>query len=167
MHLTPIRFAAFALMLAASSACGQVTGLSDDYLYDLEAGASSVDGGSDGGAPRTDAGDSAVDTGVDANNTCSSSQTVATGQRLSAYNGTTACKTCLAASCCNEVDSCSVHVDCNDVLSCKLDCTEKSSAIQRSDCFKTCTLSSGAQSPQYQSTVGRCAPASCNKECGF
>jgi len=168
MYFTPIRLAALALpAVLAVAACGQVTGLSDDYTYDLEGGAATGDGGAADGA-TTDAttGDGATDAGADATNKCSTNQTVKAAQKLQNYNGTQLCKTCLAGSCCNDVDTCSANSDCNHVFSCKLDCTEKSLS-ERSQCFKSCTVSGGGTGPVYQSTIGACAPAACTKECGL
>ena len=174
MYLTPHRVASFALgvlaLAMATGGCGQVTGLSDDYVYDLEGGASSGDGGGSGdGATKTDAPtttESGTDGGVNPINKCSNSQSVRAGQKLAPYNGTAVCKSCLATSCCNDVETCTANADCNHVFSCKLDCTEKSAA-DRSQCFKSCSLNGGAPSPVYQSTIGACGPAACTKECGL
>jgi hypothetical protein len=168
MYLTPIRVTALALIgLVSVAACGQVTGLSNDYQYDLEGGAA-ADGAADGAkTDGTTTGDGATDaaTGTDATNKCSTSQTVKANQRLQQYNGTELCKTCLATSCCNDVDTCASNGDCNHVFSCKLDCTEKP-PVERTQCFKSCTVN-GGPSPLYQTTVGACAPAACSTQCGL
>ena len=173
MYYTPLTAALLTLpiMLAVAGGCGQVTGLSDDYQYDLEGGTTSVDGGGGGGtdgAAKTDAPTTAeggTDSGVDPINKCSNSQSVKAGQRLNNYNGAPLCKSCLATSCCNDVETCAANADCNHVFSCKLDCTDKP-AEQRTQCFKTCTVN-GGPSPLYQTTIGACGPAACTKECGL
>jgi len=168
MYLTPIRIAALTLpAVLALAACGQVTGLSDDYQYDLEGGAAATTDGSVDGA-KTDSAtrDGATDAGVDATNKCSAGQTLKASQKMEGLNGSQLCKTCLAGSCCNDVDTCSSNADCNHVFSCKLDCTEKSAA-ERTQCFKSCTISGGGPSPIYQATVGVCGAAACTKECGL
>lgn len=163
MHLTPIRVGALAVALVA---CGQVTGLSDDYEFDL------VDGGSsatpDGGADATKAdgsADGATDAAADASKQCTPAQALKTAQKLSSINGSQACKTCLATGCCMDVDTCTNNTDCSHVLDCKLDCTTKQ-GNQRFECFKGCTVS-GTTPPLYTNGVGACATASCKQECGL
>jgi hypothetical protein len=168
MYLTPIRAVLGLSIVLAASACGQLTGLSDDYQYDLEGGAASGDsGGAGDGATKPDAPtttEGGTDSGLDASNKCSPNQAFKTGQKLGTYSGTTVCKSCLATSCCNDVDTCTASADCNHVFSCKLDCTLKSG--DKTSCFKSCTLNGGL-SPEYQATVGSCAPAACSNPCGL
>jgi hypothetical protein len=166
MYLTPIRLAVVALPAAlVIAACGQVTGLSDNYTYDLEGGATATDGGGDGAKTDATTGDGATDAGVDAANKCSAAQTLKATDKMSGFNGTDICKACLATSCCTDVDTCSLNQDCTRVFSCKLDCTDKAPA-ERTQCFKSCT-SGGGQSPVYTGTVGQCGPAACASQCGL
>jgi hypothetical protein len=169
MYLTRVRLLTLAVPVAlAVAACGQVTGLSDDYTYDLEAGAAAADGATTDAAKADGAtGDGATDAGVDATNKCTTAQTVATAKKLNnGFNGTQLCKTCLATSCCSDVDTCTANGDCNHVLGCKLDCTEKQAA-ERNACFKMCTLAGNTQSTVFQSTVAPCAAAACTSQCGL
>lgn len=171
MHLTPIRLTRLAPLALATAlvvgACGQVTGLSDDYTYDLEGGAT-ADGASEGATTGDGAatGDGASDAAADATNKCTTAQTVNATKKLQNYNGTVLCKTCLASGCCNDVDTCSNNSDCSRVLSCKLDCTEKQLS-ERTQCFKACATSGGGASSVYQTTVGVCGPTVCKQECGL
>jgi hypothetical protein len=153
--------------MLAIAACGQVTGLSDDYTYDLEGGAATADGGGDSAKTDGPTGDGATDAGFDATNKCTTAQTLATSKKLNNnFNGTQLCKTCLATSCCNDVDTCTATQECNRVLACKLDCTEKQPG-ERPACFKACTLGGSTPSPVFQSGVAMCAAAACARECAF
>lgn len=168
MYLTPIRIVALALpavLVLVLAACGQVTGLSDDYQYDLEGGAKTDGATGDGAKTDGATSDGATDAGVDATNKCSAGQTLKASQKMDGLNGSQLCKTCLAGSCCNDIDTCTSNPDCNHVFSCKLDCTEKPTS-ERTQCFKSCTIS-GGPSPVYQATIGACGAAACTKECGL
>ncbi len=167
MHLTPIRLSALALATALLvGACGQVTGLSDDYTYDLEGGATG-DGSSEGATTGDGAasGDGSSDAARDAANKCTTAQTLATTQTLQSYNGTTICNTCLARACCTDVDTCSLNQECDKVLGCKLDCTQGAPG-DRAQCLKSCT-SSGNPNSLFTTTVGACSGAACRQECGL
>jgi hypothetical protein len=176
MQLTPIRFATFALavplaLVVGTGACGQVTGLSNDYLFDLQ-----EDGGAAGDAkgdaattdgPKSDApSDAPGDTAVDAA-TCSTGQAGSIELRLMQINGAMACKDCLANDCCTDVDTCLNVQECRRALSCRLDCTTRS-GTDKHDCFNTCNSNSGGNStpPSYTNGVGACA-ASCSTTCAF
>lgn len=165
MHLTRTRLAAVALVSAlALAACGQVTGLSDDYTYDLEGGASAD--GAAGDATKSDGATEAGDAGVDATNKCTTAQTVAAAKKLNTggLNGTQICKSCLAASCCTDIDTCTTNPDCTRTLGCKLDCTEKQPS-ERPGCFKSC--SGGTPSTVFQSGIAQCSAGACATQCGF
>lgn len=167
MHLTPIWLSALALATAlVVGACGQVTGLSDDYTYDLEGGATG-DGASDGATTADGAatGDGASDAARDAANRCTTVQTLKATQTLANYNGTMTCNTCLARSCCTDVDTCSVNQECDKALGCKLDCTQ-GPASDRTQCFKSCP-GSGSPNSLFTTTVGACSASACKQECGL
>lgn len=158
MYLTPIRIIALALpAVLALAACGQVTGLSDDYQYDLVDGGTSPEGAADGAATDGPA-------AADAAKQCTPAQTLSAAKRLNQDNGTQLCKTCLASSCCIDVDTCAANNECSRLLSCKVDCTEKTGA-DRTQCLKSCN--SNSTSALFNAGVGACAAAACSKECAF
>jgi hypothetical protein len=167
MQSTPIRIGILALpVLVAAAACGQVTGLSNDYTYDLEGGASAADGATGDGATTDGTAGEGGDSGApDATNKCSQSDSFKAAQRLSQFNGTQVCKTCLASSCCTDVDTCTSNGDCDHVLSCELDCTEKPVG-QRSECFKQCTVN-GGKPAVFTNGVLACASGACSNPCGL
>lgn len=180
MHLTPIRIAptlsaigalgAFCALVVGAGACGQVTGLSNDYLFDLQedggtardasgGDATTVEGGSKTDAPA----DAPTDTGAGADAaTCSAAQAQSTQLRMTQLNGSTGCKQCLASDCCTTVDSCLNVSECKRALSCRLDCTTMS-GIDRHTCFNACNSNSGGNTTpeSYTSGVGACAASAC------
>ncbi|MDB4935499.1 MAG: hypothetical protein JWP87_2471 [Labilithrix sp.] len=175
MQYTTLRFASlglpFVLVVGSAAACGQVTGLSNDYEFDLVEG-----GGADGGAggdakldgPSSDA--STTDApgldAADAANKCTTAETATALQRLNTLGGTTSCKTCLAPACCKDIDVCFHNPDCSSVLECKLDCTTRTSA-ERQQCFKSCNSGGGGVPDLYTSGMGACAASACKSECAF
>ena len=180
MQLTRIRFATsatfatFAGLAVATGACGQVTGLSNDYLFDVqEDGGTALDGGGDAtteGGSRTDAPtDAPVDTGADAA-TCSFAQAQSTQLRMTQLSGASGCKQCLANDCCTDVDSCLNTSECKRALSCRLDCTTMTGA-DRHSCFQACSSNSGGNTTpaSYTSGVGACATSACaaSTACSF
>lgn len=175
MQLTPIRFVTFALavpfvVVVATGGCGQVTGLSNDYLFDLQEDGGPVgDAAGDGadGAKGDGSIDGAVDTGAADAAKCSTAQAGNTTLRLTQLNGAMACKDCLSNDCCTEVDSCLNVQDCRRALTCRLDCTTMT-GTDRHDCFNTCNSNSGGNvtPPAYTNGVGACV-TSCSTTCAF
>lgn len=177
MHLTPIRFVTCFLALpfglvVGTGACGQVTGLSNDYVYDLQedGGAAAGDASGDAAtadAPKSDAPTDAPTDTADAAK-CSLAQANSTQQRLNQTNGSNACKLCLATACCTDVDSCLNANECKRALSCRLDCTTMT-GVDRQDCFTTCNSNSGGNTtpPAYTNGVGACSAAACSTPCAF
>ena len=178
MQRTPIRLAnfgpalpvaclaGFAALVVGIGACGQVTGLSNDYLFDLqEDGGTALDASGDAtaeGGSKTDApADAPVDTGPDAA-TCSFAQAQSTQLRMTQLNGASGCKQCLASDCCTAVDSCLNVSECKRALSCRLDCTTMS-GTDRHSCFNACNSNSGGNTTpeSYSSGVGACAASAC------
>jgi len=175
MHLTPNRLLAGVLSMplavvvlaAGAGACGQVTGLSNDYVFDLqEDGGSATGDAKADGAATADGGktDAATDApvGVDAA-TCSPAQAANTELRLTQFNGSTGCKSCLSDDCCMDVDSCLNVSDCRKAFECRLDCTTMS-GVARHSCFQTCASNTGGNTtPQsYTDGVGACAASKCS-----
>ncbi len=156
------------MLATCAAACGQVTGLSNDYVFDLQedgGGSATADAKADtaatgDGAMTDGATDSAV--GVDAA-TCSSAQAGNTELRLTQFNGSTACKTCLADDCCMDVDSCLNVSECRRALQCRLDCTTMA-GTDRHSCFQTCNSNTGGNTTpmSYTSGVGACAVSKCS-----
>jgi hypothetical protein len=178
MQLTPFRLVTFALALplvlvVGTGACGQVTGLSNDYVFDLHEDGGAAAGDAKGDTATTDGSksdaptDAPSDTAVDAP-TCSAGQAGSIELRLTQLGGTTQCKGCLANDCCTDVDSCLNVQECKRALSCRLDCTTRT-GTDRHDCFVTCNSNSGGNStpPSYTNGVGACSMAACSTTCAF
>jgi hypothetical protein len=140
--------------------CGQLTGLSDDYTFDLTP---AVEGGSDA---RTD---SPVDASPDGDGSdgaaaCSTAQVTVAAGRLSSFSGTPTCKACIAESCCNDVSACLGASDCKRYFTCQLACTTQA-AGERAKCFNNC--GGGAPPALYTSGIGTCTTTGCPTACGF
>ena len=176
MQLTPIRFVTFALavpfvLVVGTGACGQVTGLSNDYLFDLQEDGAAGDASGDSTAADGAKSDAPIDARADAAMAdaakCSVAQAGNTELRLTQLNGLMACKDCLANDCCTEVDSCLNVNDCKRALTCRLDCTTMT-GVDRHDCFNTCNSNSGGNvtPASYTSGVGACV-TSCSTTCAF
>lgn len=176
MHLTrkkPTLLFASVALVAAAAACGQVTGLSDDYDFDLvvEGGVrnDASDGSSGGDAATSDAptdGSAVSDAPRDATNTCTAGQTATAVQSLNTYNGTPTCKACLAPACCTDVETCFNNTPCSKALACRLDCTARNSA-ERTQCFTACDNVGGGPPPLYVNGIASCAASACKQQCGF
>lgn len=172
MQNTRIRYLAVAPVSLASllglAACGQITGLSDDYLFDLTEGGAAAGGDASGDASKSDApvtGDAGADARDGAAKACTVTETASASAKLAASQGTAPCKTCLAGKCCRDVVECVDTTDCSRVLVCKLDCTVRSG--DRSNCFRNCNNTGGGPPPLFTDGVGACSTASCANECGF
>lgn len=170
MQNTRIRILAVSLgALAGLAACGQVTGLSDDYLFDLTEGGAATGGDASGDASKSDApgtGDAAADARDATARACTVPETTNALQHLQAFGGTALCKTCLAGKCCTDVVECAGKSECGRVLGCKLDCTERS-GVDRTNCYKSCNNSNGGPPMLFTNGVGACSTASCASDCAF
>lgn len=155
--MRPAAWLAFALVAAIPIACAQVTGLSNDYKYDLVS-----DGGGDGAGGEGGAGDGGGNDG--GGGTCGVVEVGNADADLATINGNENCKTCLATSCCSDVTDCfgpSVQ-GCKDSLSCELDCTTKEGS-SRVSCFRGCQQNSAASFEPLKT----CADRACRQQCGF
>ena len=131
-------------LLAAG--CGQITGLSDDYTFDLEDAA--ADGGRDGG------GDAA--TSQDAGPACKST---ATNYLNGEGTGSAACRTCVGTSCCVTVNACSQSSECRNDLKCVIACSSSDGA--RQSCVAKCEGNThNAFAPLLQ-----CMQQNCTAQC--
>lgn len=163
MKLAKYRALTMAVPLTlAAMACGQVTGLSNDYQYDLEGGGgggSTTDGPSDAPAADGPVADAALDV-LDATAACTAQAINSAQARMNGTNGTAACKTCLATACCGDVETCFKASECKSAFSCKLECTTQGD--QRAQCLGRCT-----NVALYSTGIGACGGRSCKTECGF
>ena len=157
--------AAFSLVLSTVlvSACGQITGLSDDYTYDLGAPDGAI---SEGGAVDATSGDGSssgdvvtTNDGGDSGLRCTDAQrSAALGSMTQMKNDT--CKTCLATRCCTAVQACTAQTSgCRVTLSCHLDCSEKGNPQQ---CFNAQCMNGNEVTFQ---AVRSCATSFCKNEC--
>jgi hypothetical protein len=153
---SPLRDAAGALVLGLlAAACAQVTGLADDYRYDLADGGRAADGGGGGGGDGggTDGGDGGPAqqcTTVDRAK-AELAMTNAAGDRL-----TTPCRSCLSTSCCLEIDRCAATADCNQSMRCIFNCQrETGGGNNKTQCLGNCGL-------EFLQLVGPCVEARCD-----
>jgi hypothetical protein len=140
--------------LATPAACAQVTGLSDDYTFDLDGG--KRDGG-EGGADGSSSGD-AITPGK-----CSVADTSQAAEDISNANGdkiaSAACRTCLAANCCSSIHACAGDGTCKDAMSCIFGCQAKPQNEKRR-CLDGCNEGAfGA--------VGTCSRQDCQQDCNL
>jgi hypothetical protein len=155
--------AVLASILLAS--CGQLTGLSDDYRFDLDAGAPSSTTGPDGARIVGDAAGSTVDgragdgaSGTDAAHPpCSAADRVtATNDLAQADLVPSACKSCLASSCCTEIETCASRSECDTAMKCVFQCQKNGGGNARTVCLDNCKAATFFQ------TVGSCISSSCS-----
>jgi len=155
------------LAMVALGACGQVTGLSDDFVYDLQedGGSAAIDAKADtaatGDGAKTDAAMDGPVVTADAA-TCSPAQAGSTELRLTQFNGSMGCKSCLSDDCCMDVDNCLNTSDCRKALQCRLDCTTLT-GTDRHTCFQVCNSNTGGNvtPASYTNGVGACAASKC------
>jgi hypothetical protein len=141
-----------------ASGCGQLTGLSNDYTYDLaEAGDASGDGAVDGAADAADASDAGK---------CSAAAAATSAGKLAQAKGSALCEACLANNCCTTVDSC-IASSCKQHLFCVVGCTSIQAANDRTSCLNNCTNGGSAATASFTNGVGQCAGVACKTECGF
>lgn len=151
-RLRTVGLLSFVLAAVTASGCGQVTGLSDDYTFDLAdaAASSSVDAG-DAGRDASAASDAGA--GVDAGACQSSAATTLNNQ-----GGTLQCRTCLANGCCNQVEACWSDSTCRNTLRCVLACSAENA---RAQCIAKCD----GVNAQTFSAMSRCEQQACNGIC--
>jgi hypothetical protein len=147
------------LVVLAPCSCGQLTGLADDYRYDLDAG----------GAPETSAADpSTADASDDAPHdasadshapACTAVQTEAAQTALTTNDGSnvpSACRTCMADSCCTEIQTCAKNANCAASMKCIFDCQQKGGG--KAQCLNNCAKA-------FATVVGTCVQNDCNADC--
>jgi hypothetical protein len=147
------RFIVSFLLLATPAACAQVTGLSDEYKFDLDGG--KREGGTEGGA---DGSGDAVAPGK-----CSTDDTTQATKDIASANGdkipSAACRTCLASNCCSSIHACALDGTCKNAMSCVFNCQAKPQNEKRrclDDCDETAF---GA--------VGTCSRQDCQQDCNL
>lgn len=135
---------AVALAVAClASACGTVTGLSDDFQFVDDAavdGASSSSSGGGGDASGDAPGDARNDARSDSGGACSP---VAAGMNINDTSGNDlppGCALCLASSCCHEIVSCygNGSTVCRGAMDCVFKCQNRTSAQERQNCASMC-----------------------------
>lgn len=130
---------------AVFAACGTVTGLSDDYVYDLDAAPTGEVGG-DGSttdAAADAAADATQDTGApDAAGRCGPGQQTQAMTELNSRSGSKLppqCETCLASTCCAQIHACvSVGTNCGATMDCVFQCQDQPVGAARSNCVAGC-----------------------------
>jgi hypothetical protein len=146
--------------LITSASCAQVTGLSDDYRYDLAGDGSTSTTNAEAGAG--DAGDGSTS---DARLQCSASDRSRAGTEISNAGGDSLsgpCRQCLATTCCAPIDTCANNSECQAVMKCTFSCLkENGSATAKAQCIDNCR-----PGPLFQA-VTTCAHASCASTCPF
>lgn len=143
-----------AVMFACSilgASCAQVTGLSDDYRYDLAANSATGDAGADGAAFSDGS-------ASDARSQCSQNERNRASMEISNAGGDTLnfqCRQCMASSCCSQIDACAKSSDCENSMQCVFNCLkDNGSATARTQCVNNCR--SG-----FLQTVGACIQSNC------
>lgn len=176
MQLTPVRLSTLALvvpfvLVLTTGACGQVTGLSNDYLFDLQQDGGGIDANSGDAMASTDGpkGDAITDATADTADAakCSAAQAASATVRMSQMTGLAACKQCLANDCCTDVETCTNSSECKRAFSCRLDCTTLT-GTDRHDCFNACMNGGGNPTPaSWTNGVAACSKSSCDSICAF
>jgi hypothetical protein len=178
MQLTPIRrrtgvvtatLVVPLLLVLTTGACGQVTGLSNDYLFDLQNDGGGVDAKGDASASADGPkGDAIADASGDrAAPKCSLAQATSAQVRMSQMNGLMECKDCLANNCCTDVEACASATECRRAFACRLDCTTLTGS-DRHDCYNACMNGGGNATPaSWTSGVDACSKSSCDAICAF
>lgn len=137
--------------------CGQVTGLSDDYTFDLADAAGSSDAAAgDAKADGAATGDGATGSGDSGSATCKAQ---ATAYLTTENAGSAVCRTCVANNCCTGVNACSPSSACRNDLKCVLDCS--TSDVGRQACVSKCQANQG----NGFGAVLQCMQQSCASPC--
>ena len=147
-------------VLLPVASCAQITGLSDEYRYDLEAGAGSSE---DGSAVGLDASPGDARSDADARAQCSADDRTRTGTQLASASGellSPQCRTCLAASCCAPIDACAKSSDCQASMKCVFQCQKSGSAASKRQCLSDCNVAAFQR-------VGSCAESGCAGACNL
>jgi hypothetical protein len=158
---------AFALVVPLG-ACGQVTGLSEDYRFDqLADGGTLLPDSGQGSAPGTDGGPgdanggSKLDVAPDARETCASAAraTATTELTNAGAEPLSACTTCLATNCCASVGRCATSNVCNDSMKCVYGCQNKQ-PNPKIQCLGGC-------SNTFEETLKACIESACASSCSL
>lgn len=137
-----------ALAIVLVSSCGQITGLSDDYRYDLaEAGAEGDGSATAEGGPR------------DAGNACDLTERSRAQRTISEAGGETVsqqCRTCMASSCCDRIAECAQSDDCMQAMKCIFNCqkTGGGGGGGKNQCLANCRGT-------FTTIVGSCVEQEC------
>lgn len=141
------RLALAAVMVSATllimvCSCAQVTGLSDEYRYDLGDAASGTDA-------------SEVDAGANAGDRCDSTDRTRTQSMITEAGGeriASRCRSCMAANCCDEIQKCAQTDECTQSMKCVFGCQQSGGG--KNQCIKSCNSS-------FDRLVGACLQTHC------
>ena len=141
-----------AVVLVAS--CAQVTGLSDDYRFDLAPdGSAPADGAPppDGSTPGDAGRDASRDQcGIVERQRAETALVNAGGERVPLT-----CRTCMTSSCCGRINQCNGDPTCGDSMRCVLGCQRDSgSGSSKQQCLRNCGQA-------FNQVVLPCVPSFC------
>ncbi|MDF2694214.1 MAG: hypothetical protein K0S65_2597 [Labilithrix sp.] len=137
-----------ACALPCLASCAQVTGLSDDYRYDL------TDQPSTDGGIGNDAGDGGGATA----GSCSPGDRMQAAASINSANGSTLparCASCLAGDCCGDINVCAADDTCNRSMQCVFNCQRQGN---KQECVARCDGT-------FLRTAGSCVQTSCMTLC--
>lgn len=147
------RALAVASVIAVVGACAQVTGLSDDYRFDLPAdgadAASTEDGGTEAGRDGS-TGDSGGGERCTKNQ---QAQTQTTFAQSGGDNVPLQCKSCLGQGCCDDIKKCADNAQCVDSMKCVFGCQQKNGNA-KTQCLSSCKNA-------FRDFVGACVASTC------
>jgi hypothetical protein len=147
--------------------CGALTGLSDDFRYDLDGGSSGSSGtASDGqagdGAAAADGGD---DGAASVRQQCNTAEKQQASTEMAAVDPLSAgtCRNCLASNCCLDIDRCAKDTKCADSMKCVFQCIrDNGGGGAKQVCVNNCD-------PTFMATLGSCLRDACGSggTCGL
>lgn len=160
-RLRSVLFAMSISTLAILSACGTLTGLSDDYQYVLDGGGTAgTDGSTNDGASGASSGNPGdpSDAAAEGGRECTTTERARATTQMTAVSGDllpNACRQCLASNCCDEIDSCAKSGECANSMRCVFQCQkENGSGNQKVNCVNDCR-------PSFLDLVGACLRDRC------
>jgi hypothetical protein len=149
-----LSIASVTLPIALAPACAQVTGLSDDYQYDLVDGSAGQEQDAsttkDGGAQAADA----AREGGAAGDRCSAAERSEAQATIGQAGGDgipAQCRMCLATNCCDEIATCGQQDECTQSMKCIFGCQKNGN---KSQCINGCRST-------FATKVGSCIQRYC------
>lgn len=149
-------FVALFVLATAGSSCAQVSGLADDYRYDLVAAAPTLDATADAG--EGDATVRADSSASDARSTCGATERARAATQITSAGGDSLsgqCRQCLASNCCAQIGACANNADCEASMKCVFGCqNQNGGGNAKTQCLANCRTG-------FFPTVGACIQATC------